>query len=35
MTENWAYYVFQGWLQPDKMTTCQEQSTHVISHVMS
>ena len=27
MTENWAYCGFQGWLQTEKMVTCQEQST--------
>ena len=31
--KNWAYYGFQGWLQTEKMATCWEQSTLIISNI--
>ena len=34
MTETWVYYGSQGWLQTEKMATCQEQCAHIISYII-
>ena len=30
MTDNWAYYGFQGWLHTEEKTTSWEQSANII-----